>query len=293
MLLEYSPIIQTIHYKGCDISVLRLDLIHPEISGNKWFKLKYNIQQAKAEHKDTILTFGGAYSNHIAATAFACKLAGMKSIGIIRGEENTEENQTLSLAKKNGMNVVAISRAEYKLKRNEDYLNGLGIKYPTSYCVPEGGDNKLGEKGCEEIVTKETNRYNKLFCACGTQTTFNGLANTLDTEQELFGINVLKFDANSQKKNAFILNNYHFGGYAKHTQALLNFKSWFEFTYDIPLDYIYTAKLFYGVFDLIDQKELKERDKILIIHSGGLQGNSGYEKRYNLKPNRQVNDPVG
>lgn len=292
-MLEYTPIIQTIHYKGCDISVLRLDLIHPEISGNKWFKLKYNLQQAKAEHKDTILTFGGAYSNHIAATAFACKLAGMKSIGIIRGEDITEDNQTLALAKKNGMNIIPISREEYKRKRTDDYLNELAIKYPTSYCVPEGGDNEIGEKGCEEILTKETNRFKTLFCACGTQTTFNGIANSLDTKQKLVGVNALKFDATTHKKNAVILNKYHFGGYAKHTEALLHFKSWFECTYDIPLDYIYTAKLFYAVFDLIDKKEIQVTDKILMIHSGGLQGNSGYEKRYNLNPNRQVNDPVG
>jgi 1-aminocyclopropane-1-carboxylate deaminase/D-cysteine desulfhydrase-like pyridoxal-dependent ACC family enzyme len=255
--------------------------------------LKYNLQQAKAEHKDTILTFGGAYSNHIAATAFASKLAGMKSIGIIRGEDITEDNQTLALAKKNGMNIIPISREEYKRKRADDYLNELAIKYPTSYCVPEGGDNELGEKGCEEILTKETNRFKTLFCACGTQTTFNGISNSLNTKQKLVGINVLKFDATTNKKNAVILNKYHFGGYAKHTEALLNFKSWFECTYDIPLDYIYTAKLFYAVFDLIDKKEIQELDQILIIHSGGLQGNSGYEKRYNLNPNRQVNDPVG
>ena len=292
-MLNYNPILQTIQYKGIDVTILRLDLIHPEISGNKWFKLKYNLQQAKAEHKDTILTFGGAYSNHIAATAFASKLAGMKSIGIIRGEDITEDNQTLALAKKKGMNIIPISREEYKRKRADDYLNELATKYPTSYCVPEGGDNELGEKGCEEILTKETNRFKTLFCACGTQTTFNGIANSLDTKQKLVGINVLKFDATTNKKNAVILNKYHFGGYAKHTEALLNFKLWFECTYDIPLDYIYTAKLFYAVFDLIDKNEMEETDKILMIHSGGLQGNSGYEKRYNLNPNRQVNDPVG
>ena len=292
-MLNYNPILQTIQYKGIELAILRLDLIHPEISGNKWFKLKYNLQQAKAERKDTILTFGGAYSNHIAATAFACKLAVMKSIGIIRGEDITEDNQTLALAKKNGMNIIPISREEYKRKRADDYLNELATKYPTSYCVPEGGDNELGEKGCEEILTKETNRFKTLFCACGTQTTFNGIANSLDTKQKLVGINVLKFDATTNKKNAVILNKYHFGGYAKHTEALLNFKSWFECTYGIPLDYIYTAKLFYAVFDLIDKKDIQELDQILIIHSGGLQGNSGYEKRYNLNPNRQVNDPVG
>jgi len=272
---------------------LRLDLIHPEISGNKWFKLKYNLQQAKAENKDTILTFGGAYSNHIAATALACKLAGMKSIGIIRGEEITEDNQTLALAKKNGMTIIPISREEYKLKHTEAYLKALEIKYLNGYIIPEGGDNALGEKGCEEMLSKETLRYNKIYCACGTQTTFNGIANSLDTKQKLVGINVLKFDATTNKKNAFILNKYHFSGYAKHTEALLNFKSWFECTYDIPLDYIYTTKLFYAVFDLIDKIELEEMDEILVIHSGGLQGNSGYEKRYNLKPNRHVNDPVG
>jgi 1-aminocyclopropane-1-carboxylate deaminase/D-cysteine desulfhydrase-like pyridoxal-dependent ACC family enzyme len=293
MLLEYNPIIQTIHYKGCDISVLRLDLIHPEISGNKWFKLKYNLQQAKAEHKDTILTFGGAYSNHIAATAFACKFAGMKSIGIIRGEDITDDNQTLALAKKNGMTIIPITRDEYKLKHTESYLKDLEIKYSNSYIIPEGGDNALGEKGCEEILSKETLHYTKIYCACGTQTTFNGIANSLDTKQKLVGINVLKFNATTNKKNAEILDKYHFGGYARHTEALLSFKSWFECTYDIPLDYIYTVKLFYAVFDLIDKNEMEETDKILMVHSGGLQGNSGYEKRYNLNPNRQVNDPVG
>ena len=292
-MIEYKPIINTINYNGFNISILRLDLIHPEISGNKWFKLKYNLQQAKVEKKDCIITFGGAYSNHIAATAFACKMAGLKCIGIIRGEEITDENETISLAKKNGMEIIAVSRAEYKLKRTEEYLNELLLKFPNSYVVPEGGDNVLGEKGCEEILNEETNIYTKIFCACGTQTTFNGIANSLKENQELVGINILKFEAKSDKKNSVILNNYHFGGYSKHTDDVLIFKNWFENKYAIPLDYIYTSKLVYAVFDLIDKKEIGEDDKILIIHSGGLQGNSAYEKRYNLNPIRQVTDPLG
>jgi 1-aminocyclopropane-1-carboxylate deaminase len=292
-LIEYKPIINIINYNGFNISVLRLDLIHPEISGNKWFKLKYNILKAKAENKSRIITFGGAYSNHIAATAFACKEFGIKCIGIIRGEEITNDNDTISVAKKNGMEIVAVSREEYKLKRTEEYLNELLLKFPNSYIVPEGGDNALGEKGCEEILNKETNIYTKIFCACGTQTTFNGISNSLHSNQKLVGINVLKFEAKSEKKNSTILNEYHFGGYAKHSTELLNFKKLFEEKYAIPLDYIYTSKLVYAVFDLIDKREIHEDNKILIIHSGGLQGNSGYEKRYNLNPNRQVTEQVG
>ena len=292
-MLEYSSIINTFNFKGCNISILRLDLIHPEISGNKWFKLKYNLEQAKAENKSCIITFGGAYSNHIAATAFACKEFGIKCIGIIRGEQITEDNETIFAAKKNGMEIITVSREEYKLKRTEEYLKALALKYPDSYIVPEGGDNEFGEKGCEEILNQETNIYTKIFCASGTQTTFNGIANSLQNSQELIGINVLKFEAKSNKKNAVILNKYHFGGYAKHTKELLNFKQLFEEKYAIPLDYIYTSKLCYAVFDMIDKKAISENDKILIIHSGGLQGNLGYEKRYNLNPNRQVIEQVG
>lgn len=292
-MLEHNSIINSIIYKGCNISILRLDLIHPEISGNKWFKLKYNLEQAKAENKSCIITFGGAYSNHIAATAFACREFGIKCIGIIRGEEITDDNETISLAKKNGMEIIIVSREEYKLKRTEEYLKALALKYPDCYIVPEGGDNELGEKGCEEILSHETSAYTKIFCACGTQTTFNGIANSLQNNQVLVGINVLKFEAHSKKKNAIILNDYHFGGYAKHTKELLNFKQRFEEKYAITLDYIYTSKLCYAVFDLIDKKAISENDKILIIHSGGLQGNSGYENRYNLNPSRQVNEQVG
>lgn len=292
-MITYNPIINNIEYNGYRIGILRLDLIHPEISGNKWFKLKYNLEQAKKEKKDTIITFGGAFSNHIAATAFACKLAGFKSIGIIRGEESSANNPTLSFAQQNGMELLFVNRVEYQQKNDSGYLQRLRYMYPDAYIIPEGGDNRLGQKGCEEILTNETSNYSTIFCALGTGTTYKGIAKSLLPHQSLSVINVLKFEAITEVLQTNIFNNYHFGGYAKHTKELLDFKIWFEETYSIPLDYVYTSKLFYAAFDLMNQNKLDKTQEILIIHCGGLQGNEGYEKRYNLNPNRQVNDAQG
>jgi 1-aminocyclopropane-1-carboxylate deaminase len=292
-MINHNPIIQVIDYKNLQIGVLRLDLIHPEVSGNKWFKLKYNLQQAKIENKNCIVTFGGAYSNHIAATAFACKETGIKSIGIIRGENDFNLNHTLEQAKRNGMELKFLTRQDYKLKNTEAYQEDFQKQFPDAYIIPEGGDNELGVKGCEEILTQQTRSFNNIYCACGTGTTYKGISNSLAEHQKLYGINVLKFETQTEQKQSNILNQYHFGGYAKHTTELLNFKNWFEKTYGIALDYVYTVKLFFAVFDLIDKKELLISDQILIIHTGGLQGNVGYEKRYNLNPNRHVIDPVG
>lgn len=281
-LLQYNPIINHIEYNGYKLAVLRLDLIHPEISGNKWFKLKYNLQQAKNENKNTILTFGGAFSNHIAATAFACKEAALNCIGIIRGEESSINNPTLSFAKSNGMALHFISRNDYQKKRESDFLNTIEQQFPNCYVVPEGGDNSLGQKGCEEILNDQTKEFDFIFCAYGTGTTFKGLAKSALPHQKVYGINVLKYEANSDLLSGTVFNNYHFGGYAKHTDELLNFKRSFEKAYHIPLDYVYTAKAFYAAFDFINQGKISKDKKIVLIHSGGLQGNKGYEERYHL-----------
>ncbi len=285
--------IHPINYKNFTIDILRLDLLHPEISGNKWFKLKYNLQQAKLENKNTIVTFGGAFSNHIAATASACKLFGFNSVGIIRGEKESATNTTLSVAKQNGMQLNFVTREEYKLKATHHYINELVLKFPEAYIIAEGGDNDLGQKGCADILTTNLAKYNTIFCAYGTGTTFKGIAQSLTDNRNLIGINVLKYLAITDLPNTTIINDYHFGGYAKHTNNLLEFKNWFETTYKISLDYVYTLKLFYAVFDLINQNKFNTAQSILIIHSGGLQGNNGYEQRYNLNPNRQVNDAQG
>jgi 1-aminocyclopropane-1-carboxylate deaminase len=314
-LIDYVPIIQKISSyafakKKIELSVLRLDLLHPQIGGNKWFKLKYNLAAAKKQKLDTILTFGGAFSNHIHATAAACRLSGFKSIGIIRGEEQSETNTTLSSAKEWGMKLHFVSREEYEKKHTEEFIKALENKYGNFYLIPEGGNNYSGALGCSEILESITD-FDSVFCACGTATTFAGLSKKLLPWKKLIGISILKGEQSTIKETqelinkirqdrhfeifgndevlnktpiqrSGIVNDYNFGGYAKHTKALLEFKNMFEKNYAIPLDYVYTSKLFYAVFDLISKNKIEENSKILMIHSGGLQGNKGYEKRHAL-----------
>jgi 1-aminocyclopropane-1-carboxylate deaminase len=283
--LQYKPIIQSLTSKlfserNIKVDVLRLDLIHPEVSGNKWFKLKYNLEEAKQRKLNTILTFGGAFSNHIAATAAACKLFGFKSIGIIRGEESASANPTLQKAKENGMELHFVAREDYKRKEGSEFIEKLKSKFGDFYLIPEGGDNELGIKGCTEILNGEMN-YDQIFCAVGTGTTCKGISRSLKQGQKLIGVNILK----GSEEQEGIINDYHFGGYAKHTQELLEFKSNFEKEFNIPLDYIYTSKLFFAVFDSVIKNRIPGGDSVLIIHSGGLQGNEGY-RFFNLKPKR-------
>lgn len=292
-LLHDAPIITPLSHEGYRISVLRLDLLHPEISGNKWFKLKYNLQEARAQGKTAILTFGGAFSNHIAATAAACRQEGFQSIGIIRGEESAQHNATLDRAKRSGMQLLFVSREDYRKKEEAPYLQSLGERFPEAFIIPEGGDNALGQQGCEDILSEATRHFTHVFCAYGTGTTFRGIAKSLKPQQHLTGVHVLKYEAISDLPQTTINNAYHFGGYARHTQELLSFKTWFENQFGIALDYVYTAKLCYAVFDLVRQGKLQKEENILMVHSGGLQGNAGYEARYSLKPSRQVNDPQG
>jgi 1-aminocyclopropane-1-carboxylate deaminase len=284
--LTSTPIISKISYHGIEIGILRLDLIHPEISGNKWFKLKYNLKEAIFQKKENIITFGGAYSNHIAATAKACNLTKIRSVGYIRGEDLSSTNPTLSYAKQLGMELIFLTREDYRKKNEPEFLSSISMKHPNSYIVPEGGNNELGEKGCEEILDQNTNQYSHIFCAYGTGCTFHGLAKSLKPNQFLTGINVLNNQAETYAKNAIINNDFHFGGYAKYHTELIDFKTKFEKEYNIALDYVYTSKLFYAVFDAIKKNKFSSENKLLIIHSGGLQGNKGFEERYNLKANR-------
>jgi len=299
-LLEYSPIIEKITAeifleKEVEVSVLRLDLIHPQVSGNKWFKLKYNLEEAKKQGHDTILTFGGAFSNHIHAAAVACEKLGFKCIGIIRGESDSQNNSTLSEAKKHGMQLHFVPREDYKRKTAERFILELKKSFGDFYLIPEGGDNEPGEKGCSEILI-EGNDFDFIFCAVGTGTTFRGLSKKIKPGQKLIGISDLKgesFGNPGRMTDTEILFGYHFGGYAKHTRALLDFKERFEKETNIPLDYVYTSKLFYAVNDLISKEEIPKHSKVLIVHSGGLQGNRGYEQRYFLNPSRNVKDAQG
>ncbi|MFP5470600.1 MAG: 1-aminocyclopropane-1-carboxylate deaminase/D-cysteine desulfhydrase [Bacteroidia bacterium] len=273
--------------------IKRDDLIHSEVSGNKWRKLKYNIEKLKQEKKDGLLTFGGAYSNHIAATAAAGKLLGVKTIGFIRGEELAHEplNKTLQKAKDDGMELHFISREDYSARNEKWHIDDLHQKFPNTHIVPEGGANFYGVTGCTEIVTEIDVDFDIIACACGTGTTLAGILVGLKTHQLALGFSVLKGDFMRQEVNAHLFNyfldettvedyqtqleineDYHFGGYGKTTQALFDFMQWFKSENNIELDKVYTAKLFFGLLEEI-KKSSYDNKTIIAVHTGGLQGN--------------------
>ena len=264
-------------------AMLRLDKLHPAISGNKWFKLKHNIEAAKADRCNGILTCGGAYSNHIAATALACKLAGLGALGIIRGEEHHGNmSHTLTTADENGMGLVFVSREDY---RNRTTLQAYEILFPDYHVVPEGGHNALGASGCEEILSiLPTTDFTHILCAAGTGTTLAGLINSAAPAQQVIGIPVLKgaryleqevrdllHPANTASWQ--LLHDFHCGGYGKHPAHLIDFINTFHAATGIPTDIIYTGKLVMTFRDLAQQGYFPDGSKVLLIHTGGLQGN--------------------
>ena len=267
------------------LTIKREDLIHPFVSGNKFRKLKYNLLQAKAENKKTLLTFGGAFSNHIAAVAFAGKEQGFKTIGIIRGEEiasKIEENPTLKFAQENGMEFEFVSREEYRLKSEISFLENLKQKFGDFYLIPEGGTNELAVKGCEEILTDEDSVFDYVCCAVGTGGTISGLINSALPHQKILGFPALKGDFLQDEIRIFAQNErwnlilkYHFGGYGKVNLELIEFINAFFEENNVPLDPIYTGKMVFGVIDLIHKGYFPADSKILLIHTGGLQGIEG------------------
>ena len=285
-----QPIIQEIKStlfsdKKVRVLVQREDLIHPYVSGNKWRKLKYNLLEAQQKGFAKVLTFGGAFSNHIVATAAAATEMKMQSVGLIRGEECLPLNPTLVQAKAFGMSFQYINRETYREKSNVDW----GQKFPDCYIIPEGGTNALAVKGCEEII--QDHDFDVVCCACGTGGTIAGIINSTKPQQKVVGFPVLKGayflidDIQHYVKNANweLCMDYHFGGYAKVNKNLIDFMNVFKKTHDIPLDPIYTGKLFFGVFDLIANNYFREGTTILLIHTGGLQGIIGMNQRIEKK----------
>jgi len=279
---------------GVEIFLKREDLLHPLVSGNKFRKLKYNIQQAKKENEKTILTFGGAFSNHILATSAAAKLNNLNSIGVIRGDElggkNLEktlsQNETLKNAKAMGMQLYFVDRETYRMKEDSSLIKSLEKKFGTFYLVPEGGTNHLAIKGCEEILAKEDEKFDVICCPIGTGGTIAGIINSSTETQKILGYSALKGDflkeevANHVKKNNWeIIIDYHFGGYAKVDRGLIKFINDFNEKYDVLLDPIYTGKMIYGIFDMIEKEIFSKNTRILAVHTGGLQGISGINKK--------------
>lgn len=281
---HYLPITKN----GISIAIRREDLIHPFVSGNKYRKLKYNLLKAKEEGHAALLTFGGAFSNHIAAVAFAGKENGFKTIGIIRGDELRDkiaENPTLQFAQENGMEFEFVSRAQYSDKENPEFIAELKHKFGNFYLIPEGGTNALAVKGCEEILTTEDAQFDYICCAVGTGGTISGISNSALPHQKVLGFPALKGDFLKEEIRKFATNenwelvaDYHFGGYGKINRELIDFINNFNQNNNIPLDPVYTSKLVFGVLDKVEKDYFLPNSKILIIHTGGLQGIEGMNK---------------
>lgn len=267
---------------GIEVYVKREDVLHSEISGNKFRKLKYNLIEARDLGFTKLLTFGGAYSNHIAAVAAAGKEFGFETIGVIRGEELQEkylENPTLKKASENGMQFEFVSRTQYRDKNNLEFLDQLKEKFGDFYLIPEGGTNNLAVKGCKEILTDDDKLFDFICCAVGTGGTISGIINSLKPHQKAIGFPALKGDFLTEDIQKYaensqwnLVTDYHFGGYAKLNDELKQFMKQFFKKYLISLDPVYTSKTFFGVIDLISKGYFKPDSKILIIHTGGLQG---------------------
>lgn len=273
--------------RGIHLMMKRDDLIHPAIMGNKWRKLKYNLEEAKRNKAETLITFGGAYSNHIAATAAAAKEFGFKSIGIIRGDElNSDSNLTLSEASKNGMKLIFESRIAFRNIKND--FSELQKKYPNSYLLPEGGTNELAIKGASEIIGEIDQEYDYLLVPIGTGGTMAGLLQSIGENKILIGVSSLKGSFIHKEFKELIKNNgigktnytifdqYHFGGYGKVTDPLISFINEFKASQGIPLDPIYTGKMMFAVTEMMKNDFFPDNSKIIALHTGGLQGIAGF-----------------
>lgn len=267
-------------------TVARLDLLHPVVSGNKWFKLKYNLAAAKQQQKQGIVTMGGAYSNHLCATAFACHEQGFSSIGIIRGEIPEPLNSTLAFCKAHDMQLISVGRADYD--SNSAAVNFIKQQNDHLLFVPEGGNNADGLLGCMEILSAipDAHSYTHIVCAMGTGTTFKGLAASAGQQQKVIGIPVLKIKEREQQQflqqhatiateaTPEILFQFAGAGYARTSAEQLNFMNLFYTKTGIPTDIVYTGKLMQAAIQLAEQGYFPKNSRALLIHSGGLQGNN-------------------
>jgi 1-aminocyclopropane-1-carboxylate deaminase/D-cysteine desulfhydrase-like pyridoxal-dependent ACC family enzyme len=278
------------------LHIKREDLADPFIGGNKWRKLKYNLIQARQQHAHTLLTFGGAWSNHIYATAAAGIRFGFKTIGIIRGEAHSKLNPTLQFAHDCGMQLDYVDRQTYRNKDSKSFIDELHQRYGNFYLLPEGGSNQLALKGCAGIVADINLPFDIITTACGTGATLAGIIKALNPEQHATGFAVLKgADYLHQDVEAMLVacghrpasswhieKDFHFGGYARTSPQLYAFIRQFKTDFDIALDAVYTGKMFYGLFDLIRKGAFNKGTRIIAVHTGGLQGNAGYPELRSL-----------
>lgn len=284
--------------KGVNLTIKREDELHPFISGNKYRKLKYNLLAAKLKGFNTLLSFGGAYSNHISALSYAGKKESFKTIGIIRGDELGRDlehlfqtNPTLKFARDNGMRFKFVSREEYRRKSAPGFADALRSEFGDFFEIPEGGTNEAAIKGCEEILTPKDAKFDYICVSVGTGGTISGLINAASNRQTILGFPSLKgefledviHEKSIDKNNWNLIHAYHFGGYAKINEILISFINDFNQQTTIPLDPIYTGKMMFGIMDLVKNNFFKRNSSILAIHTGGLQGIEGMNRRLSTK----------
>jgi 1-aminocyclopropane-1-carboxylate deaminase len=287
------------------VVVKRLDLLHPEVNGNKWYKLKYNVERALATDHNTLLTFGGPWSNHIHATAAAGALHGLRTIGIIRGEEPANYSATLSFAKAKGMELHFVSRLDYEEKNTEEFKAWLHGQFGAFHLVPEGGSNYYGVNGCMEILSEtDLQEYTHIACACGTGATLAGMLLSAKGSAQFIGFSALKGGdflyeevtkhieyflmdrslAEEYREHFIIDSNHHFGGYGKWTKQLIDFILATEKNHQLPLDQVYTSKALFGLLHRIENGLIAPGSKVLFLHTGGLQGRAGCDELTPLNP---------
>ncbi|MCR6642163.1 MAG: pyridoxal-phosphate dependent enzyme [Sporocytophaga sp.] len=289
-----KPFLQEINHPLClekkvRFSVWREDLNHPLISGNKYWKLKYNLEKAKELGKPSLLTFGGAHSNHIYAFAAAGKAFGFETIGVIRGDECRELSSTLKFATECGMKIYQVSREQYRKKTDASFLTELSEKFGDPFIIPEGGSNELAVKGCSEMIENLQFSPDFLCSPVGTGGTLAGMIRGKKGKSKILGFSALKGGSFLKKDienllgedvfaNWEIIDQYHFGGYARFTPDLISFINDFKKQFSIPLEPIYTAKMIWGILDMLSKDFFPENSEIIAIHTGGLQGLKGFEE---------------
>lgn len=291
--LKDSPVqaVEKFEVQGISFYVKREDMLHPYVSGNKYRKLKYNLLEAAKQEKKVLLTFGGAFSNHIAAVAAAGFLQGFKTVGVIRGDElgkdmsmTLKSNPTLQFAASRGMEFFFVSREQYREKEKTEFIEELKARFGDFFLIPEGGTNTLAVKGCEEILGKMEEKFDFVCCPVGTGGTISGLINS-SVDQQILGFPALKGEFISEeikkythRTNWRLVQDYHFGGYGKISEELVRFINDFRRKYQISLDPVYTGKMFFGIFDLVEKSAFPRDSHILAIHTGGLQGIQGMNR---------------
>lgn len=278
--------------RGIELWLKRDDLTHPEIQGNKWRKLRYNLVEARQEEHDTLLTFGGVYSNHIAATAAAGRLFGFKTIGIIRGEPTDTPTDTLLTAARNGMRILWMDREQYRHKDDPDSLESLHVQLGRHYHIPEGGTNILALPGVIEMLAEIKEDYDYICTASGTGGTLAGIVAGLYGKRKAIGFSALKgkdtltptitqlvSDYTGQTfDNWHITSDYHCGGYARVTPELIDFIKQFKLDHLVQLEPVYTGKMLMGLYDMIGKGYFPRGTRIVAVHTGGLQGLCGYKE---------------